>query len=33
MGVVPKKIDPAVRSQAVRLVTEHRSASKGLLQG
>ena len=26
MGVVPKKIDPAVRSQAVRLVTEHRSA-------
>ncbi|ALE83325.1 transposase (plasmid) [Pseudonocardia sp. HH130630-07] len=23
---MPKKIDPAVRSQAVRLVTEHRSA-------
>ncbi len=25
MGYVPKKIDPALRSQAVRLVTQHRS--------
>jgi transposase-like protein len=25
MGLVPKKIDAALRSQAVRLVTEHRS--------
>ena len=25
MGHVPKKIDPALRSQAVRLVTQHRS--------
>lgn len=25
MGTVPKKIDPALRSQAVRLVTQHRS--------
>ncbi len=25
MGLVPKKIDPALRSQAVRLVTQHRS--------